>query len=141
MQWNNRLSAGFSSNSKTWLPIGDDFKTRNVQKERMTEKSFLNLYRKLIHLRRDSPTLKYGKLKIIDAKNPDVLAYIRYHDDDIFMTVINFSNQKSKCQIDYQLSKLIVSSDPNSKISLNTDAAFELQPYEGALFLAKSDHT
>ena len=31
MQWNSEMNAGFSTAQKTWLPISQDYRTRNVK--------------------------------------------------------------------------------------------------------------
>ena len=54
MQWDASAFAGFST-VEPWLPLPDDFATRNVASERADPASLYNLYRRLIALRRARP--------------------------------------------------------------------------------------
>ncbi|WP_297692918.1 hypothetical protein [uncultured Eudoraea sp.] len=53
MQWNDDVSAGFSSNAKTWLPVQDDYPEVNVENQLEDEGSLLNTYRKLLMIRKE----------------------------------------------------------------------------------------
>lgn len=52
MQWNGKISSGFSTNPKTWLPVADDYKINNVENQRKTSRSYLNTYKSLQKLKR-----------------------------------------------------------------------------------------
>jgi alpha-glucosidase len=77
MQWNNSPEAGFSTNSKTWLPVPADYKTLNVQSESSDPHSLLNWYKQLIRMRRDLPALHDGGIVMMDTTNSNVLSYLR----------------------------------------------------------------
>ena len=77
MQWTPGLDAGFSTAAHTWLPIAPDYKTVNVQTESGEPDSLLNWYRELIELRRTNPALHDGGFVMLDADDPNVLAYVR----------------------------------------------------------------
>ncbi len=77
MQWTPGPQAGFSTNSKTWLPIPASSRTTNVQTEQRRPDSLLNWYKALIALRRSSPAMREGGVAIVDEKNADVLSFIR----------------------------------------------------------------
>lgn len=61
-QWSDDKNAGFSTADKTWLPVADNYKAVNVQKENADEKSHLKVYKSLQNLRRER-TLQYGDTK------------------------------------------------------------------------------
>ena len=77
MQWTTGAQAGFSTNSKTWLPVPANHATINVATESGKPGSLLNWYRTLIHLRANVPALSHGDMAMIDTGNPDVLAWRR----------------------------------------------------------------
>lgn len=37
--WNDGISAGFSTNTSTWLPVAEDYKEINLQKQKEDERS------------------------------------------------------------------------------------------------------
>lgn len=54
MQWNSEVSAGFSTNNITYLPVHSCYASRNVEIQQETEvRSNLNTYKKLANLRKD----------------------------------------------------------------------------------------
>lgn len=62
MQWDDTKNAGFSTAEKTWLPVADNYKDVNVQKEETNDKSHLKVYKSLQELRKES-TLRNGHTK------------------------------------------------------------------------------
>ena len=79
MQWSAKENAGFST-APTWLPLADDISNVNVEAEMRESHSILNLYRRLIELRRREPALAIGQYVSVPTTG-DVLAYRRQHDD------------------------------------------------------------
>lgn len=77
MQWTPGPQAGFSTSPHTWLPVGPDYKTVNVETESADSKSLLNWYKQLIALRRSNSSLHDGSMIILDKDNPDVFSYVR----------------------------------------------------------------
>lgn len=77
MQWSSEPNAGFSTNSKTWLPIESDSTTVNVATESADPHSLLNWYKKLIEYRRTNPALRYGGTIMVDTDNLSVLSWVR----------------------------------------------------------------
>lgn len=70
MQWDgNSPNAGFSD-AEPWLPIGPDYEIINVTTAQNDPLSHLNLVRKLIRLRRQSPALLDGSYQAITAGIP-----------------------------------------------------------------------
>jgi alpha-glucosidase len=89
MQWDTSVNAGFNTGAKPWLPVGPDYKTRNVATERADPNSVLNFYRTLIAERRSNPALA-GDMAMVDRTNPNVLSYIRTGGGKKVLTVLNF---------------------------------------------------
>ena len=81
MQWDSSTAAGFSTNSKTWLPVAPDYKQINVQVESKQPDSMLNWYKQLIALRRNNSALHDGDMTMLDTNNDQVIAWLRTGPD------------------------------------------------------------
>jgi alpha-glucosidase len=77
MQWDDSRNAGFSSAATTWLPVAADYATKNVKAEQAQPDSILNWHKQLIALRKRSPTLRDGRMVMLDETNPSVLSFVR----------------------------------------------------------------
>lgn len=84
------MFAGFST-GKPWLPVASDYLTINVDTEKANNESYLNKYKELIKLRKN-PAFVSGTLKVVHV-DTQVLAYVRTHEDEHFLVVINFSDK------------------------------------------------
>jgi alpha-glucosidase len=77
MLWVNAPNAGFTAPDATpWLPIENDWPTKNAAVQRSDSKSMLTLYRRLLALRRQHDTLHAGGITDVAAEG-DVLRYRR----------------------------------------------------------------
>ena len=88
MQWSPRPGVGFTT-GKAWESPQPDSLTTNVAAEDADPGSLLNLYRRLIHLRRENEALATGKLVPLSASNPQVAAYLRRTGDHAVLVVAN----------------------------------------------------
>jgi len=78
MQWTPAPpAAGFSTDAHTWLPIGADFPTVNVDTETGQPDTLLTWSHRLIDYRRGYPALHDGGFVLLDPTNPNVLTYVR----------------------------------------------------------------
>jgi alpha-glucosidase len=89
MQWDTSSNAGFSTVAP-WLPLAEDSTHENVRNLEADETSILNLYKTLIALRRNSPSLIRGAYLPISADN-DLLIYRRGTGDSSLVVVLNFA--------------------------------------------------
>jgi alpha-glucosidase len=87
MQWDATPHAGFST-AEPWLPVADGFDHDNVQRERTDPASIYHLYRRLIALRRRSPSLQIGDYVPIVASG-DLLVYVRRHASERTLVALN----------------------------------------------------
>ena len=94
MQWDVSVNAGFAAEGiKTWLPVADDYQTRNVVNEDENENSMLNLYRALAKLRAEEPALHSGEYESVDTAVSDIFAYKRTAANaDSFLIILNIGN-------------------------------------------------
>ncbi len=89
-----RRAAGHGWPAEPWLPFPPDARARSVEAQRDDPASMLEHYRRLLRLRRATPALHRGDLRLLDA--PDgVLAYRRTADGaDPVEVWINFTEQE-----------------------------------------------
>jgi glycosidase len=92
MAWDRSPHAGFSQ-CEPWLPLHEDWATRNVDAEATDPTSMLNLYRALLQLRRKEPALSVGSIELVDS-DADVLAYRRSYRDRHLLIALNFSAER-----------------------------------------------
>ena len=97
MQWDASLHAGFSGR-EPWLPISDDFARVNVQEEQLDPASLLNLYRRLLSIRRTHPALAIGGYTAFVAAG-SVLAYVRDTPDERLLIALNLG--ASSCELPF----------------------------------------
>lgn len=76
MQWNFEISAGFSNNKTTYLPIHPNYIHRNVETQRSDKRSNLNTYKKLAIIRKD-PVFTDGNYEFASLNNDRVLVLKR----------------------------------------------------------------
>jgi alpha-glucosidase len=94
MQWDASENAGFSLHgAHPWLPISEGFTTVNVASELQYPTSDLNLIRRLLELRRNTPALHAGTYQSVQVEDSDCYVYVRACDGRRFAVALNFSAQ------------------------------------------------
>lgn len=126
MLWNEKPNAGFCADyAEPWLPVSENFKEINVEKQTAEPHSLLNFYKKVIHLRNETPTLHAGSLEIANEFcGKEILAYRRILNGERHMVLLNMSSRTVKSPIS---SDGLFSTHPQSH-------AHQLQPFEGRIF-------
>lgn len=90
-QWDNTLSAGFSTNNKTWLPVNPNYKTLNLAMQKTSNVSHYAIFKKLVALK-SQPIMKLGTTQLILVGN-NVLGIVRRLPGvNPVVLLINFSN-------------------------------------------------
>lgn len=90
MQWDASPFAGFST-TEPWLPLATDYPVVNAENERRDPASLLNLYRRLIRLRRERPVLVSGAYRAI-AANGDLLLFWRELGPERILVALNLGD-------------------------------------------------
>lgn len=124
MLWNEKANAGFCTDSaEPWLPVAKNFREINVEKQRGEPHSLLNFYKKVIHLRNETPALHQGSLEIAhDLCTKRILAYYRVYQAEKYMVMLNMSNSRAINPM--KDVELLLSTHPQGE-------AHRLQPFEG----------
>ncbi len=90
MQWRAEPGLGFTS-GRPWEAAQPDSFTTTVAAEDGDPGSLLNLYRRLIHLRKAEPALGIGRLVPLATGDSSVVAYLRRADDELVLVVANLA--------------------------------------------------
>jgi alpha-glucosidase len=92
MLWSSAPNAGFTTGTP-WLPIDPQAARRNVETQSSPDspRSILNLYRKLLALRRAHPALHSGEIDYV-AAHSGVLTYRRNFGNKSLQIVLNLTN-------------------------------------------------
>jgi alpha-glucosidase len=91
MCWDRSPGAGFTSAAEPWLPIGPQPPGTDVASQREDRASLLWLYRDLLALRQEHPSLHRGTYRALDAPE-GVLAYERRCDSEVARVALNFGD-------------------------------------------------
>jgi alpha-glucosidase len=132
MQWDNSPQAGFST-AEPWLPLSPDWGTRNVAVMSADPTSILNLYRRLLTLRKNTRALQGGSYRPVEGTDPDLFVYLREHPTGRFLVALNFASQPRRLEVPGEETGWIALSthlDREGKTSLD---GFVLRPDEGVI--------
>lgn len=133
MQWNSEKYAGFSE-TKPWLPIPKSAKEHNVESENKDPKSLLQLYKKLLHLRKTSKALLFGKYKSLALQNDHIFGYIRTYEKETLVILLNFSNEEQTTILPYTKAEILINTSLDKTAGERVDTKnISLRPHEGYL--------
>ena len=91
-QWDDSQNAGFTS-GKPWFHVNPNYVQINAARELTENKSVLNYYKQMIHLRHELPALVYGAYQDLNPQDNSVYAYTRTLDNERYLVVVNFKEQ------------------------------------------------
>lgn len=136
MQWDDGPHAGFAPQSAaaTCFPLAPDFREKNVKKQLKDPRSLLNLYRRLLAYRKNSPVLLKGKYLPWDEVPPECFAYLRYLPDQApLLMLLNFSSQpKGIAHPEIVGGHLLLSTHLDREGQIDSQR-LELRPHEGLM--------
>lgn len=138
MLWDASPNAGFSPAGVTpWLPVAEDYVTRNVAMQEADPNSILSLFRALTWLHRTEPALHLGSFRLISTGNDsNVLGYMReYPGADSFLILLNFTDQTQWARVSQvaPAGELILCTDLNKSREIEFMGAVDIGPSEGWL--------
>lgn len=87
--WDDSKNAGFSNASKTWLPVGDNYKKVNVKAQLEAPNSHLKIFKKLVQLRKKL-VMRLGDYGSTLMNNGSIYAYKREYSGEMIFVVLNF---------------------------------------------------
>ncbi|MCR5078356.1 MAG: alpha-glucosidase [Bacilli bacterium] len=134
MQWSNGVSAGFSSNKDTWIPVNPKQLDKiNVEAESKDPSSVLCFYKEMIHLRETLPSLYDGSFVEVPTKG-NLIAYKREKGEEVCFVVINLGKKPLSLASGFipKGASVLISTYMDKKLP-----SFSLRPYEGVLLKVK----
>jgi glycosidase len=95
MQWDaTPVTAGFTTDDQPWQPLSTGNEDGvSVAAQIADPDSLLSTYRSLIHLRNNHPALQSGDYLPIDCGDRDLYAFLRQHDDETVMVLLNLDEE------------------------------------------------
>lgn len=131
-QWTPEVNAGFTSPLATpWLPLADDYLTVNMQTELDDPRSILNLYRKLLKFRRQSPALQSGTYQSLDPLPNDCYAYLREAGPERIIVALNLNETTARLDLRRFGELEIIISTGMDRGGLVDASRIDLSPWEG----------
>ena len=136
MQWDASQHSGFSPplTMKTWLPIGKDYQTINVNTQLQDPTSLLSLYRQLLAYRKVSHPLQVGDYSPFEEVQQNCFAYLRQMAGfPKILVALNFSSSEAELNFtSIGMGHLILSTclDRSESVDLST---LSLRGHEGVL--------
>ena len=106
MQWSADRNGGFSRANPQQLylpPIMDPvygFQAVNVEAQNNEASSLLNWMRRMISVRKQHPAFGRGTLTILLPQNRKILAYVREHENERILCVVNLSRAAQAVELD-----------------------------------------
>ena len=97
MPWDGSPLAGFTT-GKPWLPLGPDHASANVAAMSKSRDSILNLYRRLIELRRGNPLLTHGEIEAVGVEG-NILSYERRQGNDRLAIALNLGHKPAQVSL------------------------------------------
>jgi alpha-glucosidase len=132
MQWNASRHAGFSD-SEPWLPLPDPSGRENVEDQRRDSTSLLQLYRRLIALRRTRPALLFGAYRPIAATG-DLLMFVRELAGERLLVALNLGGEPTTATFtSEQVVGCCVLSSHLDRADETVRDSIVLRPHEGAI--------
>ena len=131
MPWDDSLHAGFTT-GEPWLPLNADWRERNVEALQRDAGSVLNLYRRLLALRRTHRALRVGDFSLLKTQG-DVLAYVRRSGDARLLVILNLAGTPQTVSLPSwaRAAKVLLSTLDVSAIG--QDSNLVLRPDEGII--------
>ncbi|MGB6555712.1 MAG: alpha-amylase family glycosyl hydrolase [Candidatus Binataceae bacterium] len=106
MQWSGAKHGGFTVGAP-WLQCGD-YAAVNAARQMDDPASMLSFYRRMIRVRRESPALETGDVKILEAPE-DCLIFARTAGISRAIVALNFSTETR--EIEVPRAKILISND------------------------------
>lgn len=114
MPWQaSAVSAGFSSQEDTWLPIPDAHRPYAVDAQTEDPSSLLNTWRRVLHWRKNQPALMQGECHILETEDP-IFAFIREAPQQRLLCMFNLSSDTANFYLPEDMLSCITATSINS---------------------------
>lgn len=92
MQWTVNSHAGFTQGTP-WISVNSDYIYKNVEYQQSQSNSLWSMYRDLIEIRNNNPSLRKGNYKPIQSPNGSIFSFLRQFENENILVVSNLSSQ------------------------------------------------
>ncbi len=137
-QWNESQNAGFTT-GKPWLKVNPKYTEINLEKDKKSEKSVFNYYKKLISLRNEHPAIVEGNLEFYTCADSDMIIYTRKCEKETLLIVANLSSKSVNIEIPEELKnnkfERLLTNYPNLSPSIKDRS--EWSPWECEVYIQK----
>lgn len=126
MQWSAEEHAGFTQ-GQPWIPVNDNYRWLNADKDRLDPDGVYQRYRRLIALRREYAVVRHGTFRLLLPDHPSLFVFERSKGPDRLLVVANMSGQPvilPACEIPQ-----VEGIDILTGRAVSTGAGMELEPY------------
>ncbi len=139
MQWNSSPNAGFTA-ARPWLPVAENFARYNVENLKADPNAILQLYRRLIELRRNNPCLSVGGYREVGVSKT-VLSYGRAGEGMEMFVALNFAHTEGTVKLPPWISpsELVLNSYLDERLECPQDRV-TLRPNEGIILRRRTSH-
>ncbi|HEL0613381.1 TPA: alpha-glucosidase [Streptococcus equi subsp. zooepidemicus] len=132
MQWSSQKNAGFSTADQTWLPVNPNHQEINVASALANPDSVFYTYQKLIQLRQTQDWLVEADYQLLQTSDK-VFAYKRQLGREIYLVVVNLSNQEQFFEESLHKAQVVIS---NTDVQAVVESQ-QLEPWDA--FCVKLD--
>lgn len=91
MAWSGEVNGGFNTGAKTWLPVHSRVDEINLERDKKSDKSIFEYFKKLIALRKSSDALIYGTFEDLTGDRKDCFIYTRTYNDEKIAVICNYN--------------------------------------------------
>ena len=130
MQWDESVHSGFTKGNP-WMNVNQNYKWLNVKQQETDADSILHFYKRIIKLRKEIPTLIYGKYDLLIKESESIYSYTRTYKEECYLIICNISENHSKVQIPFNLAKSIMVLGNYNNVNSEDDV---LKPYECRMY-------
>lgn len=141
MQWSAAPHAGFTTGTP-WMRVNEDYENWNAESQGHDADSVRTFWKDLLRIRKENSLLIAGSFEELHHDHPQVFAWVRRLNGQLALTVLNFSSEEARLELDCHglpLSTLkleIGSYHKKGEVSY-INGALQLQGYECRLYLSK----
>lgn len=128
LQWDSSPYAGFST-VEPWLPVSDDYPTRNIAVQNADPNSTLNFYRKLLWYRKGSPALHSGSYQSLNSVT-GTYVYLRELTGEQQLIALNFTAESKTVTLPGS-GTIALSTQLDRSEAVNSELT--LRPHEGVI--------
>lgn len=101
-QWDGSANAGFTA-GKPWIKVNPRYPEINYERDRASEESIFDYYKKLTKMRREHPAVIDGDFRFLLYDHPRIVMYLRKCARETLLVVTNFSDDPVKVEIPEEL--------------------------------------